>query len=73
MRSIEGSRERQRGLPAPGLGKQGGRPVKLDRKGRSRLKRFLATGKTQAECAAVLSVSLRTVGRVLAGMHRGKI
>ena len=49
-------------------GKRGGRPVKLDRKGLARLKRFLATGKTQAECAAELDVSVRTIGRVVARM-----
>ena len=49
-------------------GKRGGRPVKLDQKGRARLKRFLATGKSQAECAAELGVSVRTIGRVVARM-----
>ena len=42
--------------------------MKLDRKGRAMLKRFLATGKTQAECAAELGVSVRTMGRVVARM-----
>jgi hypothetical protein len=47
-------------------GKRGGRPVKLDRKGLTRLKRLLAAGKSQAECATILGVSVRTIGRVVA-------
>ena len=43
-------------------GKRGGRPGKLDRKGLAALKRPLATGTTQAECAAILGVSVRTIG-----------
>jgi len=46
-------------------GKQGGRPVKLDRKGLARLKRLLAVGKSQGECARLLGVSTRTVGRAI--------
>ena len=49
-------------------GRQGGRPGKLDRKALARLRKLLATGKSQAECAAVLGVSLRTVGRLVARM-----
>ena len=51
-------------------GRQGGRPRKLDRKGLARLRKLLASGKSQAECAAVLGVSLRTVGRLIARMKR---
>lgn len=47
-------------------GKQGGRPVKLDRKGLARLRRLLAAGKAQTECASLLGVSTRTVGRAVA-------
>ena len=45
---------------------QAGRPGKLDRKGLATLKRLLATGTTQAECAAILGVSVRTIGRAVA-------
>ena len=51
-------------------GRQGGRPGKLDRKALARLRKLLATGKSQAECAAVLGVSLRTVGRLVARTKR---
>jgi endonuclease YncB( thermonuclease family) len=47
-------------------GKQGGRPGKPDRKARARLRKLLASGKSQTECAAILGVSVRTVGRVVA-------
>jgi hypothetical protein len=50
-------------------GKRGGRPGKLDRKGLEALKRLLATGTIQAECAAILGVSVRTIGRVVARMR----
>ena len=50
-------------------GKRGGRPEKLDRKGLATLKRLLATGTTQAECAAILGVSARTIGRAVARMR----
>jgi len=49
--------------------KNAGRPAKLDRKGLAALKRLLATGTTQAECAAILGVSARTIGRVAARMR----
>jgi len=52
----------------PGQGKQGGRPGKLDRKAHARLERMLAAGKSQAECANLLGVSDRTVGRAVASM-----
>jgi len=47
-------------------GRQGGRPSKLDRKTLARLERLLAAGKSQAECARLLGVSVRTVGRAVA-------
>jgi len=46
-----------------------GRPAKLDRKGLATLKRLLPTGTTQAECAAILGVSIRTIGRAVARMR----
>jgi len=52
--------------------KRGGRPAKLDRKARARLRKFLASGKSQTECAAMLGVSPRTVGRAVARMRRGE-
>jgi hypothetical protein len=42
---------------------------KRDRKGLATLKRLLATGTTQAECAAILGVSVRTIGRAVARMR----
>ena len=50
-------------------GRQGGRPAKLDGKGLGTLKRLLATGRSQAECAATLGVSVRTIGRAVARMR----
>ena len=50
-------------------GRRGGRPGKLDRKGLATLKRLLATGTTQAECTAILGVSVRTIGRAVAQMR----
>ncbi len=47
-------------------GKRGGRPVLLDRKALVRLQKLLSAGKSQTECAAILGVSVRTVGRVVA-------
>jgi hypothetical protein len=47
-------------------GKEGGRPVSLDRKALARLEVLLRRGKSQAECATILGVSVRTVGRVVA-------
>jgi hypothetical protein len=49
--------------------KSAGRPAKLDGRARRRLRQLLSTGKSQAECAAELGVSIRTVGRVVAGMR----
>ena len=50
-------------------GKQGGRPGKLDHKARARLGKLFASGKSQAECAAILGVSVRTIGRAVAWMR----
>ncbi len=47
-------------------GKQGGRPASLDGKALARLQKFLGAGKSQAECATILGVSVRTIGRVVA-------
>jgi len=49
-------------------GKEGGRPVSLDRKTLARLEALLHQGKSQAECAKVLGVSVRTIGRFVARM-----
>jgi hypothetical protein len=51
--------------------KRAGRPAKLDRKGLARLKTLLGVGKTHAECAAELGVSIRTIGRAVARMRAG--
>jgi hypothetical protein len=53
-------------------GRQGGRPVKLDRRSLARLRKLLASGKSQAKCAAMLGVSVRTVGRLVAGMRKAE-
>jgi hypothetical protein len=47
-------------------GKEGGPPMSLDRKALARLEALLHRGKSQAECAKVLGVSVRTIGRVVA-------
>ena len=47
-------------------GKEGGRPVSLNRKGLARLEALLRKGKSQAECAKALRVSARTIGQVVA-------
>lgn len=47
-------------------GKEGGRPAKLDQKALARLKQLLAAGKSQAQCARVLGVSVRGIGRAVA-------
>ena len=49
-------------------GKEGGRPASLDRKALARLEALLHQGKSQVECAKVLGVSVRTIGRVVARM-----
>ena len=51
--------------------KEGGRPASLDRKDLARLEALLHRGKSQAECAAELSVSIRTIGRAVARMRAG--
>jgi len=51
--------------------KNASRPVKLDGRARRRLKQLLAAGKSQAESAAELGVSIRTVGRAVARMRAG--
>jgi hypothetical protein len=50
-------------------GKSGGRPVSLDRKALAQLKTLLHQGKSQVECAEVLSASVRTIGRAVARMR----
>jgi len=50
-------------------GKQGRRAVKLDHKALLRLRQLLAGGKSQAESAKVLGVSVRTVGRSVATLR----
>ena len=52
--------------------RQGGRPTTLGRKARARLRKLLASGKSQAACAFILGVSARTVGRAVARMKRGE-
>jgi len=49
--------------------KNAGRPAKLDGRARRKLRAVLAAGRTQAECAAELGVSLRTIGRAVARMR----
>ena len=53
-------------------GKQGGRPARLGRKASERLRKLMASGKSQAECAIMLGVSARTVGRAVVRMKRGE-
>jgi len=47
-------------------GKKGGRPASLDRKALAHLEALLHRGKSQVECAKVLAVSVRTIGRLVA-------
>jgi hypothetical protein len=54
-----------------GFAKDAGRPAKLDRRARRRLRQLLADGKNQAECASELGVSIRTIGRAVARMRAG--
>ena len=49
-------------------GKRGGRPTSFDEKAIARLRRLLGAGKSQAGCATLLGVSVRTIGRVVARM-----
>ena len=52
-------------------GKHGGRPPLFDEKAIARLRRLLGAGKSQAECAADLDVSTRTISRAVARMRVG--
>jgi hypothetical protein len=52
-------------------GRQGGRPGKLDREARARLRRLLASGKSRAECARALGGSVRTVAQAVAQTQAG--
>src|ERR1019366_2197821 len=47
-------------------GKEGGRPPVLDQAAFPRLRKLLAKGKSQAECATILGVSVRTIGGLVA-------
>jgi len=49
-------------------GKQGGRPASFDGNAITQLRRLLKAGKSQVECATILGVSVRTIGRVVARM-----
>jgi len=49
-------------------GRQGGRPPRFNAKAFARLEALLRQGKSQPECAKVLGVSLRTIGRAVARM-----
>jgi hypothetical protein len=49
--------------------KNAGRPAKLDGRARRRLRQLLAAGRSQAECAAELGVSTRSIGRAVARMR----
>jgi hypothetical protein len=53
-------------------GKLGGRAPKITGKALSRLPGLVAEGKSQAECASALGVSVRTIGRAVARIKRGK-
>ena len=47
-------------------GKKGGRPASFGGKAIARLRKLLKAGKSQTECATILGVSVRTIGRVVA-------
>ena len=47
-------------------GKQGGRPASLDGKALAQLRGLLKAGKSEAECARMFGVSVRTIGRLVA-------
>jgi uncharacterized protein YerC len=49
--------------------KNAGRPAKLDSRAQRRLRQLLAAGRNQAECAAELGVSTRSIGRAVARMR----
>ena len=46
-------------------GRLGGRTPRLDAKALACLRQLLAKGKSQAECARALGVSVRTIGRAV--------
>jgi hypothetical protein len=48
------------------------RPAALDRKALSRLRRLLAQGKSQTECAGELGVSDRAINRAVPRIKMGK-
>jgi hypothetical protein len=52
-------------------GMEGGRPASFDGKAIARLRRLLRAGRSQAECAAELGVSVRTIGRAVARIRAG--
>ena len=52
-------------------GEEGGRPASLDRKALAQLEALLHQGKSQAECAAMFGVSVRTIGRAVARIRAG--
>ena len=54
-----------------GFAKNAGRPPKLDGRAQRKLRQLRAAGRTQAECAAELGVSPRTIGRAVARMRTG--
>lgn len=49
-------------------GRRGGRPASLDGKALAQLRGLLRAGKSQAECATIFGVSVRTIGRLVARM-----
>ena len=53
-------------------GRLGGRPSKLDREEIALLRKLLRSRKSQAECASILGVSSRTVGREVARIRPGE-
>lgn len=53
-------------------GKLGGRPAKLNAKALAGLRQMRAKGKTHAERAEALGVSVRTIGRVQARIKASK-
>ena len=53
-------------------GKQGGRPAKLDDKAIALLRKLFASGKSQVDCARLLGVSTRTIGRMVADIKANR-
>jgi hypothetical protein len=59
--------------PDPRVGQDGWEAGETGhRRAIARLRKLLASGKSQAECARLLGVSTRTVGRVVAEMKKGQ-